>query len=180
MQEDYREFTPRTFRVDLADPFDPRLFARPVPVYTEQVDFADRVADTILSLGALMSFASMLMGLVGGIGLFTLTSMAVHERQREIGVMRSVGATSSVIIRQFLIEGIVVGLTAWVVAVPISYYLSRLLLASVPFNEVIRFEYTLLAPLLGLVGVLIITVLATIYPGIRASQKTVAEILRYQ
>ncbi len=180
VQEDYREFTPRTFRVDLADPFDPRLFARPVPVYTEQVDFADRVADTILSLGALMSFASMLMGLVGGIGLFTLTSMAVHERQREIGVMRSVGATSSVIIRQFLIEGIVVGLTAWVVAVPISYYLSRLLLASVPFNEVIRFEYTLLAPLLGLVGVLIITVLATIYPGIRASQKTVAEILRYQ
>ncbi|HSH47231.1 MAG TPA: hypothetical protein VK991_01380, partial [Halomonas sp.] len=44
VQEDYREFTPRTFRVDLADPFDPRLFARPVPVYTEQVDFADRVA----------------------------------------------------------------------------------------------------------------------------------------
>lgn len=180
VQEDYREFTPRTFRVDLADPFDPRLFARPVPVYTEQADFADRVADTILSLGALMSFAAMLMGLVGGIGLFTLTSMAVHERQREIGVMRSVGATSGVIIQQFLIEGMVVGLVAWVVAVPISYLLSRLLLASVPYNEVIRFEYTLLAPVIGLIGVLIITVLATLYPGIRASRKTVAEILRYQ
>lgn len=180
VQEDYREFTPRTFRVDLADPFDPRLFARPVPVYTEQVDFADRIADTILSLGALMSFASVLMGLVGGIGLFTLTSMSVHERQREIGVMRSVGATSGVIIRQFLAEGLVVGVTAWLVALPISYYLSRLLLSSVPFNEVIRFEYTPLAPVVGLVGVLIITTLATIYPGIRASQKTVAEILRYQ
>lgn len=180
VQEDYRDFTPRTFRVDLADPFDPRLFARPVPVYTEQVDFADRIGDTILSLGALMSFAALLMGLVGGIGLFTLTSMAVHERQREIGVMRSVGATTRVIIRQFLIEGIVVGLVAWIGAVPLSYYLSRLLLDSVPYHEVIRFEYTLLAPVIGLVGVLIITLLATIYPGIRASRKTVAEILRYQ
>lgn len=180
VHEDYREFTPRTFRVDLADPFDPRLFARPVPVYSDQVDFADRVADTILSLGVVMSFAALLMGLVGGIGLFTLTSISVHERQREIGVMRSVGATSSVIIRQFLTEGIVLGLGAWLLALPLSYFLSRLLLASVPFNEVIRFEYTLLAPLLGLAGVLIITVLATLYPAIRASQKTVAEILRYQ
>jgi len=180
VREDYRAFTPRTFRIDLADPFDPRQFARPVPVYTDQVNFADRVADTILSLGVLMSFATLLMAVVGGIGLFTLTSMAVHERQREIGVMRSVGATSRIIILQFLVEGVVVGLGAWLLAIPISYYLSRLLLASVPFNEVIKFDYTPFAPVLGLIGVMAITVLATFYPAVQAGRKTVAEILRYQ
>ena len=77
-------------------------------------------------------------------------------------------------------EGVVVGLGAWLLAIPISYYLSRLLLASVPFNEVIKFNYTPFAPVLGLVGVMAITVLATFYPAVQAGRKTVAEILRYQ
>ena len=104
--------------------------------------------------------------------------MFVHERQRGSASCARSGDVG-VIIRQFWRKGYR-RVTAWLVALPISYYLSRLLLSSVPFNEVIRFEYTPLAPVVGLVGVLIITTLATIYPGIRASQKTVAEILRYQ
>lgn len=49
-----------------------------------------------------------------------------------------------------------------------------------PFSDVISFHYTWLAPVTGLVGMVLVTTLATFYPAILASRKTVSEILRYK
>jgi len=117
---------------------------------------------------------------VGGIGLLAITSIGVFERQREIGVMRSVGASSLIVLREFLLEGLLIGALAWVIGLPLSYLLSRLLVDTIPFSDAITFRYTLLAPLIGLIGVLFVTGAATLYPSIAAARKTVAEILRYQ
>lgn len=182
---DYREVTPRTLFIDVSNPvasLDAAAMTMPAPtaVYRNEVAFADRIAQTILSLGLITNVASLLMAVVGGIGLLTIMSINVFERQREIGVMRSVGATSVAIIKLFLLEGLLIGVTAWLVGLPLSYGLSRLLIASVPFTEVITYEYTPLAPVLGLILTLTVTIVSTLYPSIRAARKTVHEILQYQ
>lgn len=181
---DYRKVSPATYYIDLTDPQAPTddnlPSLTPTPTYNNQVAFADRIAQTILSIGAVMIMAALLMAFVGGIGLLTITSIGVFERQREIGVMRSLGATSRHIMNLFLTEGLLVGLVAWVIAIPLSYFLSRLLISAVPFREVIKFQYTPVAPLLGILGMFFVTIIATLYPAIRAAGKTVSEILRYQ
>lgn len=181
---DYRTVSPTTFYIDLADPRQPILAPSDIPsgvipTYSNQIDFADRIAQTIFSLGIVMNMASLLMAIVGGIGLLTITSIGVHERQREIGVMRSVGATSGIILMQYLTEGLIVGFVSWVLGVPLSYFMSQILVDAVPFREVIYFEYPPVAAFFGLVGVLWVTAAASLYPAMMASRRTVSMILRY-
>jgi hypothetical protein len=181
VQLDYSRITPQTFAINLANPQDTQVaFSQPITVFSNEVAFADRIAQTILSLGLMMSFASLLMAVVGSIGLLTITSISVFERQREIGVMRSVGATSRLILRQFLMEGLLIGVIAWIAGLPLSYLLSIILIRSVPFSTVITFSYTPLAAMIGLAGMLLVTAAATFYPSMAAARKTVSEILRYQ
>ena len=179
-QLDFSEIRPQTIYIDLANPAINGAFTTPVPVFRKQEEFTDRVTQTLLSVGVVMGAASLLMAVVGGIGLLTIASISVFERQREIGVMRSIGATSGTILIQFWLEGVLVGVAAWVAGLPLSYLLGKILIASVPFSGVIVFEYTLRAPLVGLVGMLLITTGATLYPSITAARKTVSDILRYQ
>jgi ABC-type lipoprotein release transport system permease subunit len=181
---DFNALSPTTVFIDIANPT-PELDASldsapPRPVYNNQIAFTDRIASTISSVGLIFNLASLLMGAVGSIGLLTILSISVLERLREIGVMRSVGATSMTIAGQFLIEGLLVGLIAWIVGIPLSYLLSGRLIAIIPFSEVIPFTYPAIVPLIGLTGILILTTLASLGPAVNASRKTIAEILHYQ
>lgn len=180
---DYNALSPEMFYINLDNPQANGLnstYVPPRPVFENQGTFEQRIAQTILSLGLIMGMASSLMAVVGAIGLLTITSIGVLERQREIGVMRSVGASSWIVMRQFLLEGLLIGVAAWGVGLPLSYALSRILIDAVPFSSVIVFHYTPRAAALGLVGMLVVTGAATLYPSLAASRKTVSEILRYQ
>lgn len=123
---------------------------------------------------------SALLAIVGGIGLLAVLSMAVLERQKEIGVMRSLGAGSGAIISQFLTEGVLVGIIAWALGVPLSFWLAPVLIDSLPFSTTIDFSYPPEIILMGLVGVVLFAALASLWPSVAASRKTVSEILRYQ
>jgi len=105
--------------------------------------------------------------------------MSVFERQKEIGVMRSIGASSRTVAGQFLVEGILVGLAAWIIGAPLSYLLSKGLVAMLPF-DIQNISYAPISLLVGLVGIVIIAAVASLWPSIRAARKTVSEIIRYQ
>jgi putative ABC transport system permease protein len=117
---------------------------------------------------------------VGALGLLTMISMSVFERQKEIGVMRSIGAGSFTVAMQFLTEGVIVGILAWLIGLPISYGLSALITSALGLGDAFKLTYPLSAPVAGVVGMLVITALASLYPSISASRKTVSDILRYQ
>ena len=52
-------------------------------------------------------------------------AMAVIERLKEIGVMRSIGASSRVVMSQFMLEGMIIGLIAWLAAIPFSMLIGQ-------------------------------------------------------
>ena len=144
-----------------------------------QVKFAEDIAQMITMFGAIFQIAAIVMAVIGAIGLLSTLSMSVFERLREIGIMRSIGAGSVTIASQFLTEGMLVGLSAWLVAVPLAYLIAGGLLESMEIGmEGVGFDPSALW--IGLVGMIVITVLASLGPSLSAARKTVSEILRYQ
>ena len=92
------------------------------------VGLLESLTANLRTFQAVLSAVSLLIAIVGALGLFSTLSMSVFERQREIGVMRSVGASTSAIMFQFLTEGLSIGLLAWLLGLPIAYLLSTALL----------------------------------------------------
>lgn len=149
-------------------------------VYANQVQEQESMTEGINTFGYIFQLTSAVMAAVGAIGLLTTLSMAVYERQKEIGVMRSIGAGSSTIAGQFLVEGILIGVLSWLVAIPLSYLLAQALNNALGFQDFINFSYPAWVLGLGLIGMLIIATVASLWPSVSASRKTVSDILRYQ
>jgi putative ABC transport system permease protein len=125
---------------------------------------------------------AVIVALVGGIGLMGSLSISVVERTREIGVMRAIGARSRTIMGMFIMEGTLQGLFSWVLAVPLSFILARLLgnaLGQIMFDANLDYRYDLSAILVWLVIILVISTLASILPARSATQVSVRESLAY-
>jgi ABC-type antimicrobial peptide transport system permease subunit len=147
--------------------------------FTNWVEFQETITRFIAIFNVILNLAAGLIAAVGAIGLLTSLSMSVFERQKEIGVMRSVGASSGSIALQFLIEGLVVGVVAWAIGIPLSYVLGQGLIAALPFEQ-FGIGFPLLTLIVGLAGMLIVVTLASLWPSLAAARRTVSDILRYQ
>ena len=148
--------------------------------YTNWIESTDAVTRQIDTAGLILNIAAALIGAVGANGLISALSMSVFERQKEIGVMRSIGATSNAIKAQFLVEGLIAGLIAWLCGIPASVLLKNELLAALNFDGVIGTEYQSTTLLVGLVATLLLAAGASLWPATAAARKTVSDILRYQ
>ncbi len=164
----------------IADISDTLLAGGMTASFTNQVKEQQNMADGLMVFNMIFQITSAVMAAVGAIGLLTTLSMAVYERQKEIGVMRSIGAGSGTIVTQFLVEGILIGLLAWVLAVPLSYLLAVSLLNGLGFADFIEFSYPIWVLGMGLVGMIVVATVASLWPSIAAARRTVSDILRYQ
>jgi ABC-type antimicrobial peptide transport system permease subunit len=80
---------------------------------------------------------------------------------------------------QFLTEGLMVGLIAWLLGFPLSYGIGSGLMSVLPVSE-FGFHYSPMIAPIGLFSMLLLAVLASLWPSISASRRTVADILRYR
>lgn len=147
---------------------------------TNSVQQTQQTAQLALSLGVIFGITALVMALVGMVGLLATLAMSVFERQKEIGVMRSIGASSSLIATQFVTEGLVIGVLSWLIAIPLSYSLSELLEATISGIGITNLAYPPVTLLVGLVGTIAMTIIASLSPALNAASKTVSEIIRYQ
>jgi len=117
------------------------------------------------------------------LGLMGTMSLNVMERVREIGVMRAFGASSAAISRIVIIEGLLIGILSWILAIGLSLPLSTLLVRNI--GEAFM-DYPMTANisprgiLIWVVIVVIISILASLFPALRAVRLTVTEVLAYE
>lgn len=125
---------------------------------------------------------AVLIGVVGSISLSGVLSLGVIERQREIGVMRAIGASSWDIGRLFVGEGLILGWLSWLIAFPLSVPAGRLMTEalSAALGSELIFYYTPQGALRWLVIITVLAALASWLPARRATHISVRESLTYQ
>jgi putative ABC transport system permease protein len=165
---------------------DPYLKAYNMEVspFFSRTNAQDRVYafNTFSIVNQMLFSVAMVMGIVGGIGLMGSLSISVVERTREIGVLRSIGGTSPVIMTMFVLEGVLQGLMSWLVAVPLAYVVARplsALLGQTIFQTSLDFAFNTTAVFIWLLAVLAIAFLASLIPAHAASRISVRESLAY-
>jgi putative ABC transport system permease protein len=139
--------------------------------------------DHLLMVGDFLGGMAWLMIVVGGLGLASTMSLSVLERTREIGVMRAIGARHSAIFAMVQLEGIVIAVLSWVIALPLSLPMSVALgrafgriMLPVPDRYVP--EGAGVAWWLSLV--LVVSILACAWPAVRAMRITTRAALAYE
>ena len=120
---------------------------------------------------------------VGGLGLASTMSLAVLERTREIGVLRAIGARHRSIFTIIQVEGLVVAILSWLIAIPLSIPMSVALGAAfgrimlpVPLN--LMPELSGVASWLGIVT--LVSVAACAWPAIKAMRVPAARALAFE
>lgn len=123
-----------------------------------------------IALGGIASIAL----LVGGIGVANIMLVSVTERTREIGLRKALGAKRIDILKQFLLEAVMLsvlgGVIGIVLGVTVSIIISRFFVSEVtPWSIFLAFGFSVL------VGVVF-----GVAPAIKASRLSPIEALRYE
>jgi len=126
--------------------------------------------------------------LVAAFNIISTLIMVVMEKTKEIGILKSMGATSRSITRIFLYEGIVVGVIGTLFGFVIGYVLCWAQLkyrffslpGDVYFINVLPVKMEVLDfAFIGMASVLI-CLLAAVYPAKKASSLIPVEAIRYE
>ncbi len=114
--------------------------------------------------------------LVGGIGIMNIVLATVMERTREIGVRRAIGARRGDIMRQFLVESLLISFSGGLMGVLFGLLLSRLIAWSAGWQTIVSLPSILVAfGVSAAVGVIF-----GLYPARQAARIDPIEALRYE
>jgi putative ABC transport system permease protein len=141
------------------------------------------IEDHLLMVVEFLGAMGWVMIAVGGMGLGSTMSLAVLERTREIGVLRAIGARHRDIVTMLQVEGIVIALLGWLVSIPLSVPMSIVLERA--FGKIMFEVPTSIVPdgsgvLQWLLLVVVVALLASALPALRATRTSTAVALSYE
>lgn len=125
------------------------------------------------ALGAI-AFISML---VGGIGIMNIMLVSVTERTREIGIRRAVGARRSDILKQFMIEAIVISVSGGLLGILFSLIITNVLYFFLPGFDM-RPPFWVIPP--SFFMSLITGLVFGVWPARKAAHIQTIDALRYE
>lgn len=136
---------------------------------------------TVNNIPALSDFIGFVMGVgvIIGFAVVCLSMyMAVLQRTREIGILKSLGASKTFILRIILAESLIVGFGGTVLGIALSYVAYWLLrvLRPASFPIAIVHEWWIYAGAVTTAGAL----LGALYPGLHAAAQDPIEALSYE
>jgi len=136
-------------------------------------------------LGILTTFLLIMasaLAVVGIIGLSGSMTLSVIESTREIGIMRSVGASHVAIFGIYITQGLVVGTIAWFLGAWLSWPVSYGLMAALRAALEMRLAYTFspFGVVVWLILVWVISIFASLLPAWRASQVSIRDAISHE
>ena len=149
-----------------------------------------KVIDTMsIALQVLLGLIGSLTLAIGGIGLANIMLVSVTQRTREIGVLKSIGATRGAVLAQFLLEAMAIVTAGGIVGVLIGWAataaLHTLPLLGPLFKDTsgtgdIHLQISTFAVVVSTVVLEAIGLVAGFLPALKASRLDPIEALRYE
>jgi cell division transport system permease protein len=121
--------------------------------YAQNQDVINRLATIVRDVNIGGWLVTVLLALVAGLVMFNTIRLAIYSNRDEIGVMRVVGASNSLVRGPFVVEGMLWGAIAAVisliVAAPALYFVSPYLNQFIPGLSIFHYYYTHIFLLFG-------------------------------
>lgn len=146
--------------------------------FRTQEDWAEQINTFIRNArlsGGLIAGISLL---VGGIGIMNIMLASISERVREIGIRKSVGAATSDIFIQILVESVVIAILGGLTGLMTSIGLVHLLESFSPTENAPIITTSAMTVAFGFS--VLVGILAGIFPAIKAARLNPIQALRYE
>ena len=114
--------------------------------------------------------------LVGGIGIMNIMFVSVTERTKEIGIRLAIGATAFDVLKQFLIEAVVLTITAGFIGIIVGILASKLVASIAGIQTII----TSTSIIVSFIVCSLIGIFFGWYPARKAARLNPIEALRYE
>ena len=137
------------------------------------LDFFNQITDAIKLAAMLISSIALL---AAGIGIMNIMLVSVSERTREIGVRKSLGARSTDIMRQFLLEALLLTQIGGIIGIILGVLAGNAIALLMDLEAVIPWDWALI----GLVISSLVGAISGTYPAYKASNLDPIEALRYE
>ena len=152
-------------------------------------EFMKEIDAMSAALRILLGFIGALTLAIGGVGLANIMLVAVTQRTREIGIIKSLGATRRSILFQFLMEAMIIVTAGGMLGVLLGFLVTKMV-GSLPllgplFKDTsgagdIHLGISVFAVLTSTILLEIVGLIAGLVPAIRASRLNPIDALRYE
>jgi putative ABC transport system permease protein len=166
--DEVTEILRRTHKLKESDEDDFRVMSQ-----SELIETMSSVTDILTYLLGAIAGISLL---VGGIGIMNIMFVSVTERTREIGLRMSVGGRGQDILKQFLVESIILSILGGALGVLFGYLIAKVAGTLIGTTTFVTTQSVVLA----LVVCFIIGVFFGWYPARKAANLNPIDALRYE
>ncbi len=126
-------------------------------------DFSDQLNQILGYARSFLLLVSVISLIVGGIGVMNIMLVSVTERTREIGIRKSIGASTGAIMTQFLAEAAILTLLGGIVGIILGIVMATVICSAIGFDVIITPT--------SVIGAAIFSVLIGLFFGIYPARK---------
>ncbi len=133
----------------------------------------------------MMFLLLVLITLVASFNIVGTLTMIVNDKQREIAILKAMGATPNAIMRIFMLNGLVIGLTGTAIGIPLGYAFLFLIEQYWTFDHTVYYlshisvHVKALDVLLVSCSAILISFAATLFPSWQAARLAPVSAIRY-